>query len=129
MPVSTREKPATRSQERSSPAVLERSETVVSSSSATASGLTLVTASIALWNTVYIERAVQASARNGNVIDPELLKYLSHSDGSTSISPAITSGRVKSQLKGDSGRSMHRIIVKGSLHHPRRIFPIPRSVN
>jgi Tn3 transposase DDE domain-containing protein len=94
-----------------------------------ASGLTLVTASIALWNTVYIERAVQASARNGNVIDPELLKYLSHSDGSTSISPAITSGRVKSQLKGDSGRSMHRIIVKGSLHHPRRIFPIPRSVN
>jgi TnpA family transposase len=42
-----------------------------------ASGLTLVTAAIALWNTAYIERAVQASARKGHTIDPELLKYLS----------------------------------------------------
>ena len=42
-----------------------------------ASGLTLVTAAIALWNTVYIERAVQVSTRNGNTIDTELLKYLS----------------------------------------------------
>jgi TnpA family transposase len=42
-----------------------------------ASGLTLVTAAIALWNTVYIERAIQTSARNGQAIDPELLKYLS----------------------------------------------------
>ena len=31
-----------------------------------ASGLTLVTAAIALWNTVYIERAVQTSTRNGS---------------------------------------------------------------
>jgi TnpA family transposase len=42
-----------------------------------ASGLTLVTAAIALWNTVYIERAVVASARNGSLVDPELLQYLS----------------------------------------------------
>lgn len=42
-----------------------------------ASGLTLVTAAIALWNTVYIERAIQTSARNGQAIDPELFKYLS----------------------------------------------------
>jgi hypothetical protein len=42
-----------------------------------ASGLTLVTAAIALWNTVYIERAVQASEGNGQTADPELLKYLS----------------------------------------------------
>jgi TnpA family transposase len=42
-----------------------------------ASGLTLVTAAIALWNTVYIDRAVQASDRNGYAIDPDLLKYLS----------------------------------------------------
>lgn len=42
-----------------------------------ASGLTLVTAAIALWNTVYIERAVQPSARNGQVLDPELFKFLS----------------------------------------------------
>jgi hypothetical protein len=41
-----------------------------------ASGLTLVTAAIALWNTVYIERAVQTSARNGQALDPELFKYL-----------------------------------------------------
>jgi TnpA family transposase len=42
-----------------------------------ASGLTLVTAAIALWNTVYIERAVQISARNGKALDSELFKYLS----------------------------------------------------
>jgi len=40
-----------------------------------ASGLTLVTAAIALWNTVYIERAVQAL--KDQPVDPELLKYLS----------------------------------------------------
>jgi len=40
-----------------------------------ASGLTLVTAAIALWNTVYIERAVQAL--KDQPIDPELLRYLS----------------------------------------------------
>jgi hypothetical protein len=42
-----------------------------------ASGLTLVTAAIVLWNTVYIERAIDASARNHQVVDAELLKYLS----------------------------------------------------
>jgi TnpA family transposase len=42
-----------------------------------ASGLTLVTAAIALWNTVYIERAVQSFSSHGQPIDPELLKYLS----------------------------------------------------
>ena len=42
-----------------------------------ASGLTLVTAAIALWNTVYIERAVRASSLPGQPVDPTLLKYLS----------------------------------------------------
>jgi len=42
-----------------------------------ASGLTRVTAAIALWNTVYIERTVQAFPGNSETIDPELLKYLS----------------------------------------------------
>jgi len=42
-----------------------------------ASGLTLVTAAIALWNTVYIERAVQTSTNDGEALDPELFKYLS----------------------------------------------------
>jgi hypothetical protein len=36
-----------------------------------------VTAAIALWNTAYIERAVQTSALNGQALDPELFKYLS----------------------------------------------------
>ncbi len=30
-----------------------------------------------LWNTVYIERAIDASARNGQFLNAELLKYLS----------------------------------------------------
>ena len=42
-----------------------------------ASGLTLVTAAIALWNTIYIERAVRASSLPGQFVDPTLLKYLS----------------------------------------------------
>ena len=42
-----------------------------------ASGLTLVTAAIALWNTVYIERAVQASELKNTPIDPTQPKYLS----------------------------------------------------
>jgi TnpA family transposase len=42
-----------------------------------ASGLTLVTAAIAFWNTVYIERAVRASSVTGQPGDPSLLKYLS----------------------------------------------------
>ena len=42
-----------------------------------ASGLTLVTAAITLWNTVYIERAVQAFSSDGQPVNPALLKYLS----------------------------------------------------
>ena len=42
-----------------------------------ASGLTLVTAAIALWNTIYIELAVRASSLPGQPVDPTLLKYLS----------------------------------------------------
>jgi len=42
-----------------------------------ASGLTLVTAAIVLWNTVYIDRAIAASTRNGAAAEPDLLKYLS----------------------------------------------------
>jgi hypothetical protein len=42
-----------------------------------ASGLTLVTAAIVLWNTVYIERAIRSSVKNRPAPDPELLKHLS----------------------------------------------------
>ncbi|CAG2150243.1 Tn3 family transposase ISAcsp1 [Cupriavidus campinensis] len=42
-----------------------------------ASGLNLVTAAIVLWNTVYLERAVQALVERGMPIDPSLFSYLS----------------------------------------------------
>jgi TnpA family transposase len=42
-----------------------------------ASGLTLVTAAIALWNTVYLERAVQAIQEHGQTVDENLLRHLS----------------------------------------------------
>jgi TnpA family transposase len=42
-----------------------------------ASGLTLVTAAIALWNTVYLERATNALRVNGQAFDPALRQHLS----------------------------------------------------
>ncbi|MEQ2017917.1 Tn3 family transposase [Photorhabdus bodei] len=42
-----------------------------------ASGLNLVTAAIVLWNTVYLERAVNALRNHGNCVDDSLLQYLS----------------------------------------------------
>ena len=42
-----------------------------------ASGLNLATAAIVLWNTVYLERAVNSLRVNGQVVDDTLLQYLS----------------------------------------------------
>jgi TnpA family transposase len=42
-----------------------------------ASGLTLVTAAIALWNTVYLQRATNHLTTQGQIIDDELLQHLS----------------------------------------------------
>ena len=42
-----------------------------------ASGLNLVVAAIVLWNTVYLERAVQALRKSGVDIDASLLRHLS----------------------------------------------------
>ena len=42
-----------------------------------ASGLNLVTAAIVLWNTVYLERAVEALRATGVSVDDALLQYLS----------------------------------------------------
>jgi TnpA family transposase len=42
-----------------------------------ASGLTLATAAIALWNTVYLERATNALRENGHPVEPALRKHLS----------------------------------------------------
>jgi Tn3 transposase DDE domain len=41
-----------------------------------ASGLALVTAAIALWNTVYIGRALNAARHRGDVIPDDLLAHL-----------------------------------------------------
>jgi TnpA family transposase len=42
-----------------------------------ASGLNLVTAAIVLWNTVYLERAIQAIRDRGEIVDESLLQHLS----------------------------------------------------
>jgi hypothetical protein len=42
-----------------------------------ASGLTLVTAAIALWNTVYLDRIITAMKEHGHQVDENLLQYLS----------------------------------------------------
>ena len=42
-----------------------------------ASGLNLVTAAIVLWNTVYLERAIQAIKDRGEIVDENLLQHLS----------------------------------------------------
>ena len=42
-----------------------------------ASGLNLLTAAIVLWNTVYLERAVNALRSSGQTVDDTLLKFLS----------------------------------------------------
>lgn len=42
-----------------------------------ASGLTLVTAAIVLWNTVYLEQAIRAIRDHGQVVDDALLHHLS----------------------------------------------------
>ncbi len=42
-----------------------------------ASGLNLATAAITLWNTVYLERAVNAIRSQGQHLDDELLQHLS----------------------------------------------------
>jgi hypothetical protein len=42
-----------------------------------ASGLNLVTAAIILWNTVYLEQAIQALRNHGETVDENLLQHLS----------------------------------------------------
>ena len=42
-----------------------------------ASGLNLVVAAIALWNTVYLERAINALQERSDVVDQKLLAHLS----------------------------------------------------
>jgi hypothetical protein len=57
-----------------------------------ASGLAVVTAAIALWNTVYLGRARDDLHLGGEVIAYACLPTLPRLAGSTSTSPAIISG-------------------------------------
>jgi hypothetical protein len=57
-----------------------------------ASGLALVTAAIALWNTVYLGRALDAVRRVAKPFRPLCLPTSRRSAGSISISPATISG-------------------------------------
>ena len=42
-----------------------------------ASGLNLVVSAVVLWNTVYLERAVQALRDSGEIVDDKILQHLS----------------------------------------------------
>ena len=77
-----------------------------------ASGLNLVVASIILWNTVYIERAVNEMQLQGYFIDESLLKH---------IAP-IHWGHIN--LTGDYDWKQHRRIEKGGF---RKLNPIPKA--
>ncbi len=55
-----------------------------------AGGLNLVVAAIVLWNTVYLERAVETLRASGTVVPDELLKHLSPPSPSSSRRPPST---------------------------------------
>jgi hypothetical protein len=55
----------------------EKSGIKLENQSYRASGLTLLTAAISLWNTVYMERAIDALKRKGLKINEQLLSHLS----------------------------------------------------
>jgi hypothetical protein len=70
-----------------------------------ASGLALVTAAIALWNTVYLDRALNDLRCGGEMIPEALLPTLPPSAGSTSILPAIICGMpISASLRTGSER-------------------------
>jgi TnpA family transposase len=66
-----------------------------------ASGLNLVVAAIVLWNTVYLERAVQALTTRGYAVDESLLQHLS------------PLGWDHINLTGDYTWKTHRSVEKG----------------
>jgi len=77
MLVSTKEKPATRYAERSSSIAKANSAiTPCENQSCRASGLSLVTAAIVHWNTVYLDRAVQHLREQGRQIADELVAHV-----------------------------------------------------
>jgi len=77
-----------------------------------ASGLNLVVAAIILWNTVYLERVVNAMRAQGYPIDEALLKH---------VAP-IHWNHIN--LTGDYAWKQHRRVEKGGF---RPLLPIPKA--
>ena len=76
-----------------------------------ASGLALVTAAIALWNTTYLDRAIQLLRREGHLLPDELLARCTwrRSDGSTSTSPGITFWGTDASIGPDGFRPLRHV--------------------
>ena len=74
-----------------------------------ASGLNIVVAAIILWNTVYLERAIQALRDSGYNINPELLSHLS------------PLGWVHINLTGDYIWQQHKMVKQGKFRILRPI--------
>jgi TnpA family transposase len=76
-----------------------------------ASGLTLVVAAIVLWNTVYLERAVNALRAHGHPVDDDLLQHLS------------PLGWDHVNLTGDYTWKCHRSVERGQFRALRPLAP------
>lgn len=77
-----------------------------------ASGLNLVVAAIVLWNTVYLERAIEVLRESGQEVDEQLLKHLS------------PLGWEHINLTGDYVWKQHRYVKRGQLR-PLRMYRNP----
>lgn len=77
-----------------------------------ASGLNLVVAAIVLWNTLYLERAVEALRQKGRVIDERLLKH---------VAPVHWN---HINLTGDYSWRQNKRVEKGGF---RPLRPMPRA--
>jgi len=77
-----------------------------------ASGLNLVTTAVVLWNTVYLERAIQAIMEHGHPVDEHLLQHLS------------PLGWEHMNLTGDYVWRQSRKVERGTFR-PLRPFPQP----
>lgn len=77
-----------------------------------ASGLTLVVAAIVLWNTIYLERAVDALRAHGQPVDYDLLQHLS------------PLGWDHINLTGDYTWKEHRSVERGQLRPLRPLASV-----
>jgi hypothetical protein len=69
-----------------------------------ASGLNLVVTAIILWNTVYLERAIQALRDTGQDIDEKLLPHLSPLGWGSTLLAITSGGNTSWSNRASSGR-------------------------